>query len=52
VYESKHDPNITIEPFNADFCDAMLAQLVSELNSKYMANLADPEKKLIGSVKL
>jgi hypothetical protein len=34
VYESEEDPNITIEPFNADFCDAMLAQLVSELNSK------------------
>jgi hypothetical protein len=52
VYKSKHEPNITIEPFNADFCDAMLAQLVSELNSKYMANLADPEKRPIGSVKL
>jgi hypothetical protein len=52
VYESKHDPNITIEPFNADFCDAMLVQLVSELNSKYMANLADPEKKPIGNANL
>jgi hypothetical protein len=42
VFELKHKTDAHIMPFPAEFCDVLLSKLASELNAKYMANLADP----------
>jgi hypothetical protein len=42
VFEISHEANYKIQPFQADTCDEILLSLTTELNSKFMANLADP----------
>jgi hypothetical protein len=42
VFESAHTPGAVIVPFSQEKTDELISKLVLELNTKYMAALADP----------